>query len=348
MADQSARSLQYEYKANSNLVLQADRSLIDRRPRDEPTGEVQTLQGKMTKVTMGDRAKRTRPPQMEEKKAKRSRRDENHKTANQLQGKTLTSDRVDEYLNIEYQPTTAATRDKYELILALIEEMIGHQPPEILYGTADEVISVLKNEDGRDTRRSDVQELLGKLEDSKYQLLVNLGMKITDFTGTGVNDVDMDEIDEEIGVQVKFESDEEDEGDEDAHGEVHEDDTDDDDNNGEEAQSEMVVSANLTNAAGGINLPKSKHIHPRDIDAYWLQRKLRDSSKFNDADESRRKAQEVLDVLKNADSNQQCETELVNLLGFDLFETIIKVSCDEIYFTIPSELLLIRKQYLNC
>ncbi len=46
MADQTARSLQYEYKANSNLVLQADLRLIERRAKvfilskryDPPTG----------------------------------------------------------------------------------------------------------------------------------------------------------------------------------------------------------------------------------------------------------------------------------------------------------------------
>lgn len=55
---------------NSNLVLQADRSLIDRRARDEPTSEVQSLTGKLTGIKMGDKAQRTRPPQMEERKAK--------------------------------------------------------------------------------------------------------------------------------------------------------------------------------------------------------------------------------------------------------------------------------------
>lgn len=55
---------------NSNLVLQVDRSLIDRRARDEPTGEVVSLVGKLTGSRMGDKAQRTIPPQMEEKKAK--------------------------------------------------------------------------------------------------------------------------------------------------------------------------------------------------------------------------------------------------------------------------------------
>ena len=52
-------------------MLQADRSLIDRRPRDEATGEVLPLTGKMLMATrMGDKAQRTRPPMMDEKKAK--------------------------------------------------------------------------------------------------------------------------------------------------------------------------------------------------------------------------------------------------------------------------------------
>ena len=56
---------------NSNLVLQADRTLIDRRPRDESTGEVLPLTARqLTGTRMGDKAMRTRPPQMEEKKVK--------------------------------------------------------------------------------------------------------------------------------------------------------------------------------------------------------------------------------------------------------------------------------------
>ena len=55
MADEAARSQAYEYKANSNLVLQADRSLIERRARDEATGEVVSLTGRLTGTRMGDR-----------------------------------------------------------------------------------------------------------------------------------------------------------------------------------------------------------------------------------------------------------------------------------------------------
>ncbi len=80
MADEIARRQQYEYKAvsrnqfnvlnnkfflfilqNSNLVLQVDKSLIDRRGRNEATGEVLSLTGHLKGTKMGDRAQRTRP-----------------------------------------------------------------------------------------------------------------------------------------------------------------------------------------------------------------------------------------------------------------------------------------------
>lgn len=55
---------------NSNLVLSVDRSLIDRRARDEATGEVMSLTGKLQGTRMGDKAEKTKPPQMEERKIK--------------------------------------------------------------------------------------------------------------------------------------------------------------------------------------------------------------------------------------------------------------------------------------
>lgn len=101
MADAAARQLQYEYKAvsdefdiffgvsplevkndfirlnclcfiqqNSNLVLQADIRLIERPRRDEATGEVLSLVGKLDGTKMGDRAMRSKPEKAEERKAK--------------------------------------------------------------------------------------------------------------------------------------------------------------------------------------------------------------------------------------------------------------------------------------
>lgn len=59
-----------KFLQNSNLVLQADRSLIERRGRDEATGEVVSLVGHLGGIKMGDKYQRTKPPVSEERKAK--------------------------------------------------------------------------------------------------------------------------------------------------------------------------------------------------------------------------------------------------------------------------------------
>ena len=323
MADASARSLQYEYKANSNLVLQADRSLIDRRPRDEPTGEVLTLQGKLGGIQMGDKAQRTRPPQMEERKAKRRKRDEDERGITNLKGRTLLSEGVDEMVGIMYKPKTKETRETYEILLSFIQAALGDQPRDILCGAADEVIVVLKNDKYRDKeRRKEIQSLLGPLEDTRYHVLVNLGKKITDFGASKDADMADDTIDDTYGVNVQFESDEEG-GEEDAYGEVHEESDDDDNEEGAEANVDLVLSGQLTNKAGDVNVTKHKELHPRDIDAYWLQREL--SKFYDDAMVSQKKAEEVLDILKTAPDDLQCENQLVLLLGFDQFQFIKNV-----------------------
>lgn len=51
-------------------MLQADRTLIDKRGKDEATGEVQSLVGKLHGVKMGDRFIRTRPPTTKEDESK--------------------------------------------------------------------------------------------------------------------------------------------------------------------------------------------------------------------------------------------------------------------------------------
>ena len=53
------------------MVLQADLSLIERRGRDEATGEVLSLQGHLEGIKMGDKHVRARPPELEQKEKER-------------------------------------------------------------------------------------------------------------------------------------------------------------------------------------------------------------------------------------------------------------------------------------
>uniref|UniRef100_A0A8C4R7D0 Pre-mRNA-splicing helicase BRR2-like plug domain-containing protein n=1 Tax=Eptatretus burgeri TaxID=7764 RepID=A0A8C4R7D0_EPTBU len=245
MADVTARSLQYEYKANSNLVLQADRSLIDRTRRDEATGEVMSLVGKLSGSRMGDKAQRTRPQMQEQRREKRRKRDEDQHDAVRMRGCSLLSEGVEDMVGINYKPRTRDTRETYEVLLSFIQAALGDQPRDILCGAADEVLSVLKSDRLRDAeRRRDVQALLGTLEDSRYHVLVNLGRKITDYGTDKDSQPTDDNIDETYGVNVQFESDEE-EGDEDVYGEVRED-LSDDETEGVEATVDCTLSANVS------------------------------------------------------------------------------------------------------
>lgn len=72
---------------------------------------------------------------------------------------------------------------------------------------------------------------------------------------------------------------------------------------------------------GGVEeLKKEKSLHPLDIDAYWLQRRL--SKIYDDAMVSQAKAAEVLNVLRDANDDRECENQLVLLLGYDCFDFI--------------------------
>lgn len=318
MADAAARSLQYEYKANSNLVLQADTRLIERRPRDEATGEVVSLVGKLEGSRMGDRYQRTKPAKSEEKKAKRQKREETRYDLAKLKGQSLLSEGIEDMVGILYRPKTTETRQTYEVLLSFIQEALGDQPRDVLCGAADEVLAVLKNDKIKDKeRRKETEALLGGLAEERYAVLVNLCKKITDYGVDEKAQTTDENIDETYGVNVQFE--ESDEEEDDICGEVKEEDSNDE-TEGEEAVVDSTLHATnlgLNQESGGKG---SKPLHPREIDAYWLQRKLRKF--YDDPVVAQTKAGEVLEILNTATDDRDAENQLVLLLGFNQFEFI--------------------------
>lgn len=221
-------------------------------------------------------------------------------------------------VGIIYRPKTNDTRQTYEVLLSFIQDVLGDQPRDILCGAADEILAVLKNDKLKDRDRK--REIDGLMEvtltDERFALLVNLGKKITDFgsetaSTLGVNE---EQIDEQYGINVQFEE-SEDESVEDDYGEVRDD---GDQDEGEEAKIDGIIHSDAK--LGASEDKKEKALHPMDIDAYWLQRRLRDY--FQDPLVSQAKADEVLSILKESIDDRDCENKLVLLLGFDCFEFI--------------------------
>ena len=315
MADAAARSLQYEYKANSNLVLQADVRLIDRRARDEATGEVMSLTGKLEGTRMGDKAQRMKPAH------KRQKRDPG-KT--DIGGKSvskgpLQSDNLEEISGIIYRPKTQDTKQTYEVLLSFIQEALSDQPRDVLCGAADEVLSVLKNDKLKDKeKKKETEAMLGSLPEERFALLVNLGKKITDWGQDEKMATSEEQMDDQYGINVQFEDTDEENEEDNVYGEIG----DEEDGEEEEDEPERDHAIHADAVAAGVDLggKKEKKLHPLDIDAYWLQRKL--SKFYSDPMVSQARAGEVLNILKNVHDERECENQLVVLLGFDCFDFI--------------------------
>lgn len=181
---------QYDYKANSNLVLQADRS---ERPRDEGTGEVQSLVGRLT-GSMGDRARSSKPAKTEDedkpgrsKKSKKSKKEDSAGFKFEP-GATSLSVAMMDVDDLIYQPKSEATRLAYDMIVKFVKERLGAEHPSIITAAADEVISSMKNQDTDEgSRRSEVHSLLAPdegLDDDEYNQLSNLCKRLTDWSAS--------------------------------------------------------------------------------------------------------------------------------------------------------------------
>jgi pre-mRNA-splicing helicase BRR2 len=158
MAEQFQRSKLYEYGANSNLVLEADRSEGAARRRDEDgKGEVESLHGRLNTIKMGEFVNRDRQSQLNEKlekiKLKRERMELDeanlmnkkkkdiggsggniHLGSTSSGGKNnlfLTSKSVgllsvtEDLESINYRPKTRESRQAYEEILSMVQISLG-------------------------------------------------------------------------------------------------------------------------------------------------------------------------------------------------------------------------------
>ncbi|PIA32529.1 hypothetical protein AQUCO_04400019v1 [Aquilegia coerulea] len=328
-AEAHARFKQYEYRANSSLVL-----TTDSRPRDthEPTGEPESLWGKIDPKDMGDRATRGRPPELEEK-IQKSKKKKERDVANNVQPsdmpkrdskrRKLTEESV---LNLPedgvYQPKTKETRAAYEALLSFIQQHLGGQPQDVLCGAADEILAVIKNDKLKNPdKKKEIEKLLDVIKDPTFDTLVSIGRLITDFQDGGDANIAAtagDALDDDIGVAVEFEEDEEEE--ESDYDQVQEEEEDEDDGTDVHGSGAMQMGGgiddeDMQDANEGMTL------NVQDIDAYWLQRKISQAYEEIDPQQCQKLAEEVLRLLAEDDS-MDIERRLVVLLDFDKFSLI--------------------------
>uniref|UniRef100_A0A1J3DRP2 RNA helicase n=1 Tax=Noccaea caerulescens TaxID=107243 RepID=A0A1J3DRP2_NOCCA len=324
-AEAHARFKQYEYRANSSLVL-----TTDNRPRDthEPTGEPETLWGKIDPRSFGDRVAKGRPQELEDKlkKSKKKERDvaDDMGSARQSKRRRLREESVlTDTDDVVYQPKTKETRAAYEAMLSLIQQQLGGQPLNIVSGAADEILAVLKNETVRNPeKKMEIEKLLNPIPIQVFDQLVSIGKLITDFQeggDSGGGNANEDEgLDDDVGVAVEFEENEEDDEESDPDMVQEEDDEED-----EEPQrtGSMQVGAGINDEdAGDANEGTSLNV--QDIDAYWLQRKISQAYEQQiDPQQCQVLAEELLKILAEGD-DRDVENKLLVHLQFEKFSLV--------------------------
>lgn len=291
-----------------------------------------SLAGHISGTRMGDKYQRTRPTagQQESQKKKRGKKSAEAAAGqdySRLRGKSLVTESQDELDEVVYRPKTAETKQTYEFLLSVLQESLGDVERKVLGGAADEVLFTLKDDKLKEKeRRKITNELLGRISDQTYTTIVNLCKKITDFGSAQESSLPAgdDRIDETYGVNVQFESDEEDQSD--FEDEVRDEEDENEDGFGEEAAGTSSLQASdLPETSTRKSARVSNDIlSPRDIDAYWLQRKL--SKCCDDPVAARDQANQVVEILRSASDSRDLENQLVLLLSYDQFE-FIKLLC---------------------
>lgn len=325
-AEAHARFKQYEYRANSSLVL-----TTDTRPRDthEPTGEPESLYGKIDPRSFGDRVYHGRATDLEEKLTKhRRKREAKDKDQAGQDGPKRSSKRLREVqeesvLSIVddgmYRPKTKETRAAYEALLSTIQQQFGDQPQDILRGAADEVLGCLKNDKYRDSdKKKEIEKLLNSMSIERFHQLVAIAKLISDYSEGGDTGTEGagEALDDDIGVAVEFE--EEEEEDESDYDEVQEE-SDAEDGDGQDTRQASAMQMggqddeDMEETDEGLNV--------QDIDAYWLQRKISQAHGDIDPQLGQKLAEEVLSTLAEGD-DREVENRLVMLLDYDKFDLI--------------------------
>ena len=204
MAEQVQRFRQYEYRANSNLVLTTDQH----RPRmDEPSGEPESLKDFLEGTKFGDRVAHSKPDILEggRKRAPDKAMSEAKRAKKDVGSVLSLAEDID-----AYRPRSRETKSAYEDLLSALSTQLGDQPHDILRGAADEVLACLKNDSLTDPeRKREVEKLVNSISQDVFTRLVAVGKRITDYMleeGAG-----NEKLDDELGVAVVFDEDDDDE-----------------------------------------------------------------------------------------------------------------------------------------
>ncbi|ORY79259.1 Sec63 Brl domain-domain-containing protein [Leucosporidium creatinivorum] len=340
----------YQYKNMASLVTTADRSTIPRRD-NEPTGEAESLVGRIDPKQMGSRAfKEEVDLEAKRKRAEkeRERREKKEGGEGGARKKAVGSgtrygdvlEATQDLEGLDYRPRTAETREVYELMLAAVHSLLGDSPPAMVRSAADVVLGYLKDDSLKDFDKKRETDALfsGSVPAEVFAQLVALGKKITDYgeeEEKGKNDDDDENagaIDEDVGVAVVFEEEEEEEEEDEGYEVRSEGDSDEDEEAPELPVEDEMVTGDADDDEGdaiviGGAADESKKasgpggiISAREIDGFWLQRLVAQS--YTDPLEAAEKTTAAMGFLSSDSNKRDVENSLMELTDYDKFDLV--------------------------
>ena len=334
------------------------------RRENEPTGEAETLVGRIDPREMGQRAYREQADTEQKKKKtvaqQQQQQQQRRGGAAAAAPKTTTRyadilEATQDIADVTYRPRTAETREVFSLLLSLVHAAIGDQPQDMVRSAADAVLETLKNAELKDLdKKKEIDALIGTITHETFAQLVSLAKRITDYADDdGGNDsqrngdaqlaANGDAIDDEHGVAVVFDDENEEEEDDDDEGdgfEVRDVDDSDDDADADEVDAQegapengdeqiVIGGSSETNpkkrARADAEQEDEDDVAAREIDGLWLQR-LVAGAFADDALAAAEKTTRALELLGDDRLGaRDVENALMELFDYEAFDVVRKL-----------------------
>ncbi|KAF6753600.1 Sec63 Brl domain-containing protein [Ephemerocybe angulata] len=330
----------YNYGAIASLVLTTERGNLPRRDK-EPDGAPTSLAGRIDPRDMGSKVLREAPKDMDKKKKKAAaeqddggERQARRKAATAAEGGFGYADIIEATQDVEgltYRPRTAEMREVYQLMLSLVDKLLGDQAQDIVRSAADTVLETLKNENMRDfDKKREVEDILGPIPNEQFDQLLSLSKKITDYNAEDETmadpDADTRDADIEDGVNVVFDDEDAEEEEEEGF-EVDEESEEEEEEDKEVERGPEMDTAGEDLVIGGSSATSKGSqdkdiVSPRSIDGFWVQRQI--SEVYPDPVTVADKTTAVLTILGSESSARDAENALMELFDFQHFPLIAK------------------------
>ena len=227
---------------------------------------------------------------------------------------------------IRDRPTNEETGHIFDLLMAEVRQVLPDSNHEVVLSASDAILEILKEKDLTvGEKKKQIIELIDyQISDVQLNELINLSNRIYDYD---IGHVDLentanDESPDEI-VAVEFDmSDDDGEVEEDIPEEIENDhnniiNREEEENDSQALTNEVIIAESTKKEAEDYTLSI------KDIDEYFLQRRILKLFDSADAAESLEKAKEVYKIMIDKDvSDRDLENEIMELMDYDHFDFV--------------------------